>query len=460
MATLGPLKKVDSDDWLKRLETDMPGRPDILEALGELAKRGEKGAGMKENVLQAPTGGRRGLRTVPFERKTFEKVSRAFNMHSSISRAISRADVPVFSHVNATTEDIADQYKVEHNTFVYNCRTSNAWQMDLGLTVTYFPDCELSFAVLFGCHISTEEEIIKRLAHARDDISHPLLLPGIVAEIERKRHFYHADRTIDEIEARIFDLETRPDAQDGMDAAEMAKIHKEKRTAWLNTTYTRNCLISWQVQLENMVRQTEALDPVIKMGGDGSSGEHKWPGVHGEVATPMHQDEMSCDHTQRYPDATADSPTTTLVAHDEYQEKRKATGYKIASRIRALIEEYDDKIRDCTMRIDGMAMATQWAQGETNLEIAKATSRDSRHMRSIALVTMVFLPGTFFAGMFSMTFFNWSNDGGEPIVSEYFWVYVVVTVACTLLTVGLWYYFNISRRSLRKSRDVEEMYGS
>lgn len=31
------------------------------------------------------------------------------------------------------------------------------------------------------------------------------------------------------------------------------------------------------------------------------------------------------------------------------------------------------------------------------MEIAKATSRDSKHMRSISLVTMVFLPGTFFA---------------------------------------------------------------
>ncbi|KAF7535420.1 hypothetical protein G7054_g5368 [Neopestalotiopsis clavispora] len=473
MATLGPLKKVDSDDWLERLETDMPGRPDMLGAM-ELAKRGEKGGSTAERV-QAPAGGRRGLRTVPFERKTFEKVSRAFNMHSSISRAISRADVPVFSHVNAVMEDVADAYKVEHTTSgmeslkttlnnettwlirfaVYNCRTSNAWPMDLALTVTYFPDCELSFAVLFGCQISTEEEIIKRLAHARDDIFHPLLLPGIVSEIERKRHFYHVDNTIDEIEARIFELETRPDAQDGMDAAEIAKIYKEKRSAWLDTTYIRNCLISWKVQLENMMRQTEVLDESSEMNRNSSS-ERKWSVTHCKIDESRHQKEPSCDQDRGYPDETTDSPTT-VVAHGYVNyEQRKATGHKIASRIQTLIEEYDDKIRDCTMRIDGMAMATQWAQGETSLEIAKATSRDSQHMRSIALVTMVFLPGTFFAGMFSMTFFNWSNDDGEPIVSQYFWVYVLVTVVCTLLTVGLWYYFNISRRSLRRSPDVEE----
>lgn len=234
--------------------------------------------------------------------------------------------------------------------------------MDLGLTVTYFPDCELSFAVLFGCQISTEEEIIKRLAHAHDDVFHPLLLPGIVAEIERKRHFYHADNTIDEMETRISELETRPDALEGIDATEMAKIYRDKRSTWLDTTYTRNCLISWKVQLENMVRQTEALDPSSKI-NDASASEVKWLGTRREVDVSLHQNGISRGQGQGYQDEMTDSPTT-VVASEDYRshEKRRATGQKIASRIQTLIEEYDDKIRDCTMRIDGMAMATQWVR--------------------------------------------------------------------------------------------------
>ena len=31
------------------------------------------------------------------------------------------------------------------------------------------------------------------------------------------------------------------------------------------------------------------------------------------------------------------------------------------------------------------------------MQMARATTQDSKHMRSIAIVTMVFLPGTFFA---------------------------------------------------------------
>ena len=45
----------------------------------------------------------------------------------------------------------------------------------------------------------------------------------------------------------------------------------------------------------------------------------------------------------------------------------------------------------------GLTFLKSQADGETNVQIALEMRRDSRHMRSIALVTMVFLPGTFFA---------------------------------------------------------------
>lgn len=44
-----------------------------------------------------------------------------------------------------------------------------------------------------------------------------------------------------------------------------------------------------------------------------------------------------------------------------------------------------------------MKTRLEQAHSEANVEIARGAGRDSRHMRSIAIVTMVFLPGTFFA---------------------------------------------------------------
>jgi heme/copper-type cytochrome/quinol oxidase subunit 2 len=52
--------------------------------------------------------------------------------------------------------------------------------------------------------------------------------------------------------------------------------------------------------------------------------------------------------------------------------------------------------------------------------------------------------------VFSMTFFDWSGSDGKTQVSSYLWVYIVVTVVFTALTIGLWYYFVIHRRTSRK----------
>jgi hypothetical protein len=43
-------------------------------------------------------------------------------------------------------------------------------------------------------------------------------------------------------------------------------------------------------------------------------------------------------------------------------EQMHEVGEKIQNRLAAIRDEYDEKIRDCTMRVDGMAMATQWVR--------------------------------------------------------------------------------------------------
>ncbi|KAF3059977.1 hypothetical protein GL218_05118 [Daldinia childiae] len=136
-------------------------------------------------------------------------------------------------------------------------------------------------------------------------------------------------------------------------------------------------------------------------------------------------------------------------------DRMRIFGARINSRLQAMIEEYEDKIRECTMRLDGMAMATQWSHGDTNVEIALATGRDSRHMRSIAVVTMVFLPGTFCASVFSMQFFNWfPGDDGNTVVSRYFWIYILFTIVLTLLTLGIWYYVSW-REKQQKQHNID-----
>jgi hypothetical protein len=85
--------------------------------------------------------------------------------------------------------------------------------------------------------------------------------------------------------------------------------------------------------------------------------------------------------------------------------------------------------------------------------IAFNTLRDSASMKAIANVTMVFLPGTFIASVFSMPFFG-SQKGVRFFVSAKIWIYVAITIPLTIATLAyIWYHF--SARSHRPLQDVD-----
>ncbi|KAK2009781.1 hypothetical protein LZ32DRAFT_608182 [Colletotrichum eremochloae] len=92
------------------------------------------------------------------------------------------------------------------------------------------------------------------------------------------------------------------------------------------------------------------------------------------------------------------------------------------------------------------------AQAESNLsrQIATNAGLDSTAMKTLAVVTMVFLPPTFIATLFSMSMFDWQSsssaaagDTGRTVVPE-FWIYWAVSVPLTLaIVVGwrVWWHF-------------------
>ncbi|KAN0102708.1 hypothetical protein V8E51_011021 [Hyaloscypha variabilis] len=422
------VKKVQYNDWLKCVNEEMPGRIKTQRTMMTISSLSKELQTADPSLGISSLSGQRSVRTLPFSKDTFQLITSNFYTHSSIARVVSRADIPLFSSAEIQIEDKEGHV---YPAYVYNCRTSNAWDMDLALTATYFPQSGLTFAILFGCPLPVEEEILRRLSFATAEASHPLLMPGIFAELERNRQVPIVETTIDEIETRIFELDFQSSDIEGMPDSETKKRNQAKRSAWLDTTYLRNGLVSWNTQLAKIHQHADELkETIFKARID-------------ETREKRVQDTERAFMVQQEPEAS--------------NERLRRVGDKISGRIQGIIDEYDDKIRDCTMRVEGMAMATQWALGETNVEIALSTGRDSRHMRSIAIVTMVFLPGTFFATVFSMTFFNWFGTPGK-VVSSYFWIYIVITVFFTLLTLGCWWYFITYRPSrLRKPTSEEEI---
>ncbi|KAI1429012.1 hypothetical protein F5Y12DRAFT_588111 [Xylaria sp. FL1777] len=72
---------------------------------------------------------------------------------------------------------------------------------------------------------------------------------------------------------------------------------------------------------------------------------------------------------------------------------------------------------------------------EASRDLAEAAKRDAASMKTIAVMTMAFLPGTFFAALFSVPLLRWDQ---EVVVSERFWVYLVFTLPVTAFVFLIW----------------------
>ena len=76
----------------------------------------------------------------------------------------------------------------------------------------------------------------------------------------------------------------------------------------------------------------------------------------------------------------------------------------------------------------------------TSVKIGRAAQEDSSAMKTISILTLVFLPATFISAVFSMSFFDYNADSGEWSVSEMFWFYWVIAVPFTIFTGLLWFF--------------------
>ena len=59
-------------------------------------------------------------------------------------------------------------------------------------------------------------------------------------------------------------------------------------------------------------------------------------------------------------------------------------------------------------------------------------------MKSIALLTMVILPGTFMSALFAIPLFNWDAESWRDVPKSRFWFYWALTIPLTILTVAAW----------------------
>lgn len=280
---------------------------------------------------------------------------------------------------------------------------------------------------MYGCTDKVMGDTKLWLERCGGSALHPLVLPMVFAEHERKRLFNAIDEKSTELEERILELETRvkkgKHRKKGQKILPMAYRDCEAIDLWRSMSSLKNGLESLHTELGSMREHLHAmLESLPKHNPD--SGDLRGLGQGPDV----------------YIDA----------------------------RLKEMMAEFQSKIRNCEGLLGSMTLATQmeWNyytrhDAKVSLSIATETKMDGSQMKQISLLGMTFLPGTFLATFFSMTFFSWIPDGNAQQTSPWLALYVGLTL---LLTSGVFFWFRYwakpqlkdVMRSLQEELDDED----
>ncbi|KAI8941183.1 hypothetical protein NX059_002420 [Plenodomus lindquistii] len=78
---------------------------------------------------------------------------------------------------------------------------------------------------------------------------------------------------------------------------------------------------------------------------------------------------------------------------------------------------------------------------KASLEMAKIQTQESYAMRTIAVMSIFFLPGTFVSSFLFMEMFNWQANKSASVVSPRLWIYWAVTLPLTFAVCSIWLFW-------------------
>ncbi|KAI0859628.1 hypothetical protein F4860DRAFT_481690 [Xylaria cubensis] len=366
------------------------------------------------------------LSYLPFSEPMFRQLIENFKVHGTIARTINRNTSCAFFRKFNSWESLLERY------IVYNCRSTASWQGDMGLSVTFNPRTLTTKAIMFGCDDSTTQNIISRLSNSDIPEFHPMVLVVLFAELERDRLDRLVRNKISHLITQIIRTTEKKNytLNDRNSASSLSPSLATSIKDWLEMGELRNGLQAFKRKMQDMIAHADELQILF--------------------------------------DPENDKFCIASDLDPEVLRGLRDAGSRIRERLKHLIDEFDEHITKCATIIDGVGLASQleWNQigredtftniqiAHNGLKVAQHTRRDSELMKSIALLTMVFLPATFVATLFSMGIFEWKGMHGEILsVSPYIWLYVAITVVITSVTLGTWYLWAMRKRHL--GEDVE-----
>lgn len=320
--------------------------------------------------------------------------------------------------------------------------------------MTFFPNSLTTNGLWFGCDLSESDTrgsgrananvIRRRLSSYDGEAFHPMLLPTILADFERDRLV----RLIREIDnhfiQKVFDLQYRESQQQQLalprtltDLSAVLKRPKRTLTEVFKIPARKGTDMNFSGKAESSA--TPSI-PLRVLSPAAPSPDDKEPSIQLFIKISHLRNGLSnwrtqllkmIEHVEELQRIGFGIDKTTNAADggmDATLNALNLSGLRIRGRLQELVDEYDEFMRKCTHIMEGMMLATQlvgciqtWKTrvmlsrakelahigredarsnqqiAAVNLEVAKLARRDGNLMKSIALLGMIFLPGTFVA---------------------------------------------------------------
>ncbi|KAI8629015.1 hypothetical protein F5Y19DRAFT_435969 [Xylariaceae sp. FL1651] len=362
--------------------------------------------------------------SLPYRQETFDTACEHLFQHRSVADALRRTSPAIFTSRMVT----AWKQKLEWGpAIVYNCKSdtvSTATGDDMVLSVTHFPNKPMIFAVVYGCNLHAREFIGDWFKYGKASGFDPLLLPMMFFELERRRLLDAIEpkestlwNRINHMENKLRLEEPRDEPFNGPEKSsiknEITQGECENVNMWAEVGLLSDGLVSFKTQLTSMLQNS---------------------------ISPLENDILSEDaKSQLENDILPEDAKSQLV------RIRKHSSNVIQTRLHAMIAEIDSVVRRSQSILRGMTLATQTEsnylsreEASISIRIAVLSQRDSTLMRHISYVGMIFLPGTFFATLFSMGFFNWIPQESNQMISPWILIYFGLTLLST--ATAIWHF--------------------
>lgn len=191
----------------------------------------------------------------------------------------------------------------------------------MGASCTFHRNYGFTSAIVFGCDEEMREAIAARIENSEKSSTHPLLIMGILAEVERERHLALVGQQVNSLLQRVYNLSN----QEKISQSSVLGAHNYSVDSWISVSQLRSGLETWKQQLQKMI---------------------------------LHIADLELDIVRNSSSKTIEADLS-VFPEGAWQQPCIQSGRRIAKRLREIVNEYEEKIRDCSIVIDGVSLAAQ-----------------------------------------------------------------------------------------------------